>query len=389
MYCPNCLLPNPPRAEACQHCRADSSGQRERVSIGAQFVFADASPRRPVALSLDGQAPQVIDRPTIISRHLHGLGLGETVFRPGKEGKQQPVPVVDLSRLPLPDAPDLTAVITDRKIYRPKEEAYIFVVAPDAADQQVEIEVQLAGQQITKELVTLDQAGLALRPYADLEEGEYTVLVRRDRRPPARCTFSVAEFTLSPLIALLEGHTYDAHRSELAFCLQVIALSVPYDGPVELALQSGQRLVETQKATVRDGAVEASFRVQAHEGPFRVQVTAPDGSAASVYFPGTGRTERRRVILCPLGSVAEAGLLPGEDTIQVRGLHVSYDGVEMAPLRLEEAVGRRGKLVADVQVDVVQVVTFQPLTGETVRHEWRDVRAGDALEFPVEAPYTL
>jgi hypothetical protein len=394
MFCPSCLFPNPPGVEECQHCEAGLGGLRERVSIGAQFLFADASARRPVALSLDGGAPQVLTRPTLISRHLHGVGLGETRFRPTKRGQQPPPPGIDLPRLPAPAGPDLTAVITERKIYRPRDEAHIFIVAPDAPGGEVEMEVQLAGQQITRDRVALDGAGLALRPYADLEEGEYTVLVRRpggDGRKPARCTFSVAEFTLSPLIALLERHTYQA--GELAFRLKVIALSVPYDGPVVLALQSGPdaaaRVVQTQQATVRQGAVEASFDVREHEGPFHVQVTTPDGETASVFFPGTGRTERERFTLCPLGTVAEAGLLPGDDTAEVRGLHVGYDNVEMTPLRLEEAVGRTGRLVAEVRASVVQVVTFHPLTGETALHEWRDVEAGDTFEFPVEAPYTL
>jgi hypothetical protein len=390
MFCPSCLFPNAPGAKECPHCQAELGGLRERVSLGAQFVFADASARRPVALSLDGKEPQVFTQPALISRHQHGVGLGEIYVKPTRGGQTRPAPTVDLPRLPAAAGPDLTAVITERKIYRPRDEAHIFIVAPDAPGGQVEMEVQLAGQQISKEQVTLDQAGLALRPYADLEEGEYTVLVRRlgqDPRPPARCTFSVAEFSLSPLIALLERHSYEA--GDLGFRLKVIALSVPYDGAVELALQSGERVVETQKATVREGAVEATFDVKEHEGPFRVQVTTPDGETASVFFPGTGRTERERITLCPLGKVAEAGVLPGDDTAAVRGLHVGYDGVEMTPLRLESAVGHHGKLVADVRAAVVQVVTFDPLSGETAVHEWRDVNPGDSFDFPVAAPYTL
>jgi len=397
MYCPSCLSPNPAYEEACQHCQADLDGLRERVSVGTQFLFCDASARRPVALSLDGGPPQVFTGPALLSRHRHDIGLGEAPLRPGKREKKPAEPRIDLPRLDAPDGPDLTAVITERKIYRPRDEAQIFIVAPDAPGGEVELEVQLAGQQISKELVTLDQAGLALRPYADLEEGEYTVLVSRrgpesaNGHSAARCNFSVAEFSLSPLIALLERHTYQA--GELAFRLKVIALSVPYDGPVELALQSGPDasglVVDTQRAKVRQGVVEASFDVQEHDGPFHVQVTTPDGEAASVFFPGTGRTERERITLCPLGVVAEAGLLPGDDTTEVRGLHVGYDGVEITPLRLEGAVGRSGRLVTEVRAALVQVVTFDPLSGETALHEWRDVAAGDSLEFPVEAPYTL
>ena len=396
MYCPSCLLPNAPHVQQCQHCQAELGGLRERVSVGAQFLFADASTRRPVALSLDGGPPQVFTGPTILSRHQHGIGFGETAFRRTRRDQEPPQPRVDLPRLPAPDGPDLTAVITERKIYRPRDEAHIFIVAPGAHGSRVEMEVQLAGQQITKDLIELDEAGLALRPYADLEEGEYMILVRRqhpggDFGQPVQCTFSVAEFTLSPLTAFLERHTYQA--GELAFRLRVIALSVPYDGPVVLALQSGPaasaRVVDTQQATVRQGAIEASFDVQKHEGPFHVQVTTPDGETASVYFPGTGRTERERLTLCPLGTIAEAGLLPGDDTAEVRGLHVGYDGVERTPLRLEAAVGRSGKLVAAVPASVVQLITFHPLTGEMNVHEWGDVEPGDEFEFPVDAPYTL
>jgi hypothetical protein len=390
MFCARCQFPNRPGVTQCEHCQADLSGLRERVSVGEQFVFADASPRRPIALSLDGEQFLVLTQATIISRHRHGVGFGETFIQAAKREKKPPSPAVELPRLPAPVGPDLTAVITERKIYRPKDEAHIFILAPDAPGGEVEMEVQLAGQQITRERVALDEAGLALRPYADLEEGEYTILVRQVRHGdfrPVQCTFSVAEFTLSPLIALLERHTYDA--GELAFRLRVLALSVPYSGQVELALQSGDRVVETQEAEVRDGSVEARFDVQKHEGPFRIQVTTPDGETASVFFPGTGRTERERITLCPLGRVAEAGLLPGEDTFEVRGLHIGYDGVETTPLRLESAASRTGKLVADLRAAAVQVVTFHPLTGESAVYEFRDVNVGDTLEFPVDAPYTL
>lgn len=388
MYCPNCLTPNRPDATECADCQTGMDGLRERVAIGNQFVFVDASARRPIALSLDGAKPQVFTQPTLISRHRHGIGLGET---PVRDQKRRPSkPAVELPCLPPPDGPNLTAVITERKIYRPKEEAHIFVVAPDAAGEEVEIEVQLAGQQITKERVTLDDAGLALQPYADLEEGEYTILVRRpgqDERKPAQCTFSVAEFTLSPLIALLQRHTYEA--GELAFHLQVLALSVPYDGGVELGLQSGGRVVETQKAQVHKGTVEASFDVREYEGPFHVQVTTPEGETASVFFPGTARTERERITLCPLGEVAEASLVPGDDTHEVRGLHVGYDGVETTPIQLTSAVAHTGRLVAAMQAAAIQVVTFHPLTGATAVHDFYNVKADDVLKFAIEAPYTL
>ncbi len=398
MYCPSCRFPNLPKVEQCEHCQADLGDLRERVALGNQFVFADASGRRKIALSLDGLQPDVFAEPTVVSRHLHSIGLGENYVRPGylTDSALRPKPSRDLPKLPPPQLPNLTAVVTERKIYRPKEEAHIFIVAPDAPGQEVELEVQLAGQQITKERVTLDEAGLGFETYADLEEGEYAVLVHRlregkavDQGKPAQCTFSVAEFSLSPLVALLVHHTYDA--GELAFRLRVIALSVAYSGPAVLGLHctAAGRVVETAKTRVRDGLVDATFDVSEYEGPFHVQVTTPDGETASVFFPGTGKTERERIVLCPLGRVAEASLLPGEDTEEAQGLHVGYDGFETTPVRLESAVARTGTLVAGVPAAAVQVVTFHPLTGRTAAHDFRSVKVGDELEFPVYAPYTL
>ena len=387
MFCPKCLFPNPEGADLCVVCGADVIGGRERVSVGGQFLFADVSQRKPVALSLDGADALLLSKPMIFSRHVHGIGFGNAWIQPSKFRREEYKPEVELPRLPPPAGPDSTAVITDRKIYRPKDEARIFIVAPDAPGAEVEMEVQLAGQQITKDPVTLDQAGLALRSFADLEEGEYTVLIRRNPDKSVTCTFSVAEFSLSPLIARLESHTYDAGR--LTFRLRVMALSVPYEGKAELALQSGALVVETKEVRVRDGTVEASFEAKEHEGPFRVQVTTPGGETASVFFPGTAKTERERITLCPLGRVAEAGLLPGDGTRPVRGLHVGYDGQENTPLRLESAVAETGRLIVDREASAVQVVTFHPLTGATAVYDWTDAKPGDQLDFPVEAPYTL
>ena len=391
MFCPKCLFPNPEGADLCVVCNADVIGGRERLSVGGQFVFADASQRKSVALSLDGADAQLLTQPTIISRYVHGIGFGNAWIQPSKFRKEEYKPDVELPRFSSPAGPDLTAVITDRKIYRPKDQATISIIAPDAPGAEVEMEVQMAGQQITKDHVTLDQAGLALRPFADLEEGEYTVLIRRPAAAgqprSVKCTFSVAEFSLSPLIARLEEHSYDAGR--LKFRLRVMALSVPYEGKVELALQSGERVVETKEAKVRDGLVESSFDVRQYEGPFRVQVTTPGGETASVFFPGTTKAERERITLCPLGRVAEASLLPGDGTRQVRGLHIGYDGEENTPFRLESAVGDTGRLIAGREAATVQVVTFHPFSGATTVYGWTGVKPGDRLEFPVEVPYTL
>ena len=398
MYCPKCLKPNEAEVARCSHCQADLKGLSSQVFVGAQFLFAAASAQRPVALSLDGAEPQILTTPTILSRHLHAVDVGEFYAGVDQRSRQEPehVRAPDLPRLPAATGPNLTAVITERKIYRPKQEARIFVLSPGAAGAVVEMEVQLSGQQITRERVTLDEAGLALRPFSDLDEGEYKVLVRRSDGSggfgscPVQCTFSVAEFSLSPLTALVVQHSLVG--ASLQFQIRLMALSVPYEGSVELGLQCevcGGRVVATQAVTARQGLFDAAFDIGGHGGPFHVQVTTPGGETASVYFPGTERTERQRVTLCGLGRMAEAGLLPGEDTSEVRGLHVGYAGAQTTPLRLESAVAQTGRLTVDTRAVAVQVVAFDPLSGDSTVFHYDAMARGDKLEFPVTAPYML
>jgi hypothetical protein len=398
MYCPSCLKPNESEVASCAHCQADLEGLSERVFVGAQFVFASASEKRHIALALDDADPQILTTPTIISRHLHAVNVGDLQSRAGLGSRQETAPELAPAqpRLPTPAGPDLTAVITERKIYRPREQARVFVLSPGAPGGEVEMEVQLAGQQITKDRVTLDEAGLTLRPLSDLEEGEYRVLVRQADGSggfgviPVECTFSVAEFALSPLTALLVQHRF-VERS-LLFRLRLLALSVPFEGTVELGLQCevcGGRVVATAVAMAQQGIVDASFDIGGHGGPFHVQITTPGGETASVFFPGTERTERERVTLCTLGRKAEAGLLPGEDTGEVRGLHVGYGGAQTTPLRLDSAVGQTGRLTVDTRAMAVQVVTFDPRSGDSIVLHFGTVSRGDSLEFPVAAPYTL
>ena len=396
MYCPSCHDPNPYTAETCVSCGAHLPGHR-RVYVGEQFVLLNADVEHPIAIGLDDGPPFTLSKPTIVSRYCHAVTFGDA---PGDDGHGRPVLRRGRRRYvwPLPDVPrldsprlDLTAVVTERRVYRPHDEAHIFVVAPDHADGEVELEVCLAGQQIMREKLTLNAGGLALFPYADLEEGEYTVRVRRNERGEwAECGFSVAEFTLSPLIATLESRSYA--QGVLHYQLCVRQLSVLYTGPVSVNLQCavcGGRVVQSQELHVQAGVAAGTFDLSRHGGPFKLQVITPQGETATVDLPGSGAGERERITINPLGRVAEASLLPGDATQPVRGLYVGYGDYKAAPLRLESAIGREAHFEALGDYAVVQIIAHNPLSGETALHEWRDVRRRERLSLEVNPPFTL
>jgi hypothetical protein len=406
MFCPKCGHPNPADADTCVKCQQDTRYFRERVFIGRQFIFVQAEAEHPVALKVD-DVLQTYHTATILSRHQHAVGFGDEPAKgsirdiwldPTARQRLQPAwPLPDQPRLPYPSLKLLT-VVSDRKIYRPGTDAALFIVAPDAAESEAALEVRLAGQKVYEAKVALNRDGLALHRYPDLKEGEYTAVVTLPDNAQAECTFSVAEFTLSPLIATLEKHEYTDQR--LTFTLRLLVLSVPYSGPVEFGLQCqvcGERVVATQKINARDGVAQGEFDLARHGGPFHVQVTTPDGNTALVSFPGTGAVEREHIPINPLGQTAEMGLLPWENAEPVRGFYVGPGEVNLTPLMLESVHAAVGRLQAAADMSLAQIVTFNPRAGtsQVARSGDRPQRCGanlqrgEAMEFGIDAPYTL
>ncbi len=403
MFCPRCSHSNLVNAERCAECGQGTAYFRERVFIGRQFIFVRADEQHPVALEVDGNV-QTCRAPAILSRHQHSVSFGDAPLkdseikklrrdaRSGPAAKRrllQAWPLPDQPRLP-PPILSLLTVVTDRKIYQPNTDATLFIVAPDAAGSEAALEIQIAGQKVYEAQVTLNRDGLALHTYTDMKEGEYKALVTLPGAGRVVCTFSVAEYALSPLIAILEEHTYAQKR--LTFGLNLLLLSVPYSGPVEFGLQCGacdDRVVDTQKVQAEGGTARGDFDVSGHGGPFHVQVTTPDGHTALVSFPGTGAMERKHIQINPLGQASEMGLLPWEDAQAVRGLYVGPGEVNMTPLMLESVHADKGRLQVAANVDAAQIVTFDPRAGTSQVIELTGLERGQALEFDVAAPYTL
>ncbi len=400
MYCPKCSRPNPPDADKCK-CGQATHHFRERVFIGRQFIFVQADQAHPIALKVD-DAVQTFHAPAILSRHQHAVGFGDEPLEdkpsvrdvqvsPQARKRSYIAPLPDQNKLPLPSL-DLLTVITDCKIYKPGGEACVFIIAPDAAGNVVSLEIKLAGIKVYEAQIMLDADGLALHRYPDLREGEYAVQVTRPGASgvQAACEFSVAEFTLSPLIATLEKHTYA--QQHLKFTLKLLLLSVPYSGQVEFGLQCqvcGERVVATQTAQAKDGLVYGDLDLSNHGGPFHVQVTTPDGNTALVSFPGTGAMEREHIQINPLGQAVEAGLLPWQDAQPVRGFYIGAGEMNMAPLMLASVHAARGRLQVASRMSQVQIVAFDPRQGTCRVVEHGGLERGGIIEFDVQAPYTL
>ncbi len=392
MYCPNCHHPNPADANECIKCQHPTAYFRDHIYFGDPFVFLRAEESHPVALKVD-ETVQTYRTPTIFSRYQHAIEYGDGEPASGaseaSKEKDRAFPLPPQPRLPIPTLKLLT-VITDRKIYKPGAEAGIFIVAPDLPNGEVGLEIKLGRQKVYEAKVALNQAGLALYRYADFKEGEYTVVVTAPDQARADCSFSAAEFTLSPLIATLDKHDYAGKR--LKFALNLLVLSRPYSGPVEFGLQCqvcGERVVATQKVSAQNGRAEGDFDLSSHGGPFHVQVTTPEGHTALVSFPGTGVSEREHIQINTLGQTMEAGLLPWAEATPIRGLYLGAGELITTPLMLDAAIAERGQLKAAADIPLAQVVTIDPRTGERRVNNHADLKRGAELDFAFESPYTF
>lgn len=402
MKCPYCGQANPWRQDECQNCQADIGYLSRRVFLGRQFAFFEASEAQPIRVDLTPAGASRAEerrftRPAIVSRHAYHIGLGREASDEGgpawswfRSRERDPVPPPFLPALEFATL-DLVTVVTERKIYRPGDEVHIFAVGLDAAGQEAELELKLAGQRVYHTRVRLNQAGLYLGHFADLEEGEYHVSFTLPGRPAVRaeCRFSCAEFSLSPLTARLEAHSLEGQR--LSFVLKLTRLSAPYDGPVELALRSGQRLVKKQAGQARSGRLAADFELgwTAWEA-LTIEVTTPDGNTAALALPNTGWVERERISLSRLDPPVEAALLPfGQAEGTIRGLHYARQPEEDTPFALLDLVAGQGRIQARRDAPLVHLVVFDPLGGQRRSLEFPDVRAGDVLSFEVGSPYVV
>jgi hypothetical protein len=408
MKCPYCGHINEWSEDQCLMCRRDIAYLRDRTFLGQQFVFFEASEEQPILVRLIPVGASEGDdhrftRPTIISRHEHGVRLERRPSRKVPEPEQEDLPQLSFPwsyrhfdepfELPVLNFPrlHLVAVATDRRVYRPGDEVHLFVAAPGAAGQEAELGIELAGQSTHQARIRLNQAGLGLTQFGDLEPGVYTIQMTLPDRPAiqASCSFTCAEFTLSPLSVSVESHTLEGYQ--LSVELKLAEFGTPYDGPLELVVRNAGHVVYEGKAEARAGQMEADLGLEPLTwGDITIEVSTPQGNTASVVCRRISWEDWDRVTLSPLGPHIEAALVPVHGVEgEIRGLHYVHGRQEHTPFALESIVGTEGRIAARRNAELVHLLIFDPLRGDHRKLEFQDVKAGDVLRFRVGYPYAL
>jgi hypothetical protein len=381
---------------------------RDRTFLGHQFIFFEASEEQPILVRLVPVGASEGDdhrfaRPAIISRHEYGVKLerrpSRKVPEPGQEDQLQPsfpwsyrhfdepfeLPALNFPRL------HLVAVVTDRQVYRPEDEVHIFVAAPGAAGQQAELGIELANQSIRQARVRLNQAGLGLAQFGDLEPGEYTVQMMLPDWPStqASCSFTCAGLTLPPLTVTVESHTLEGFR--LGLVLKMTQLGAPYDGPLDLVVCNAGQVVHEGKAEARAGQLEADLELKPLTfGDVTIEVSTPQGNIATAVCRRISWEEWDKITLSPLDPPVKVALVPFPGIEgEIRGLHYVHGRQEHSPFALESIVGTEGRIAACRNAELVHLLIFDPLRGDHRKLEFQDVKAGDVLRFQVGSPYAL
>jgi hypothetical protein len=289
-------------------------------------------------------------------------------------------------------------VVSDRMIYNPGETAHIFIAAPGAGGWEVDLELRLDGQAVYQARENLNEAGLYLGRYPDLEEGEYIAAVTLPERPEARaeCTFLCTQFDPSALKVALDSHSFE--DGKLIFVLTLTQAGAPYAGPVDLALRIDEHEIYKDQREVRDGRLKAGFRFKKEAGGvLRIEVTAPGGRAATTTLPSIGWEQFQKTTEITLSTIdppAEVALRPfGDADAEIRGLHyrrrAEGDEEEETPFTLARLASTQGQIRAQVDASLVRVLVLDPFGGRPQALEYREVKAGDVLSFDVGGPYAV
>ncbi len=291
----------------------------------------------------------------------------------------------DLSRV------DLTTVITDKKIYHPKERVRIFVVGLNHQEANFTVALLRQGELIYETDVALDKSGMGILELGDLDISEYGVEIKKDGAVLAQTDFSVVEYTFSPLT--VEVSSYTLEQENLRIDLSLAVLGVPYAGEATINVTceycSGQTIQEF-KLTVKDGSAHLETNIGGHTGPFGIKVFTPDGKTASLTIYGTRSEERAEYLVSDLGTQYFASLAPREGSTSHLGMFLRTAGVAAADFQLDKVIAEIAEIKVTTVLTRAAVIAVDPISGKHRLMEYSTgLDKGRSIFFEVDHPYSL
>jgi len=333
----------PPNLSISVHDRQIATLASQAITIGKAFAFV---------------GPELIEQPTLrwLKAFVDASAIGYRIL-PLVGTLPVELPGITVQPVALPHLTS-TIVASDKALYREGADTVnLCVVDPLRSAGEVTLDVEVDGTRLTSRPLTLT-GGLATAALGDLPAGRYTIRVRGTPASATPCTFTVATYKLSPLVASMprqrvEGEMFIAE-------LELKTFGTPVNGSVLLELMDEDERIGRFEVTAQGGKATAQMKLTG-DGPhsINVQLRADPSKTATVPIIGSRSADRSDTVFSTLGAEMLGSLLPSDDAKEMRGVWLRRGATSTSPVALRQS-GRGATLIANTAVERLTVVISDP-----------------------------
>lgn len=251
----------------------------------------------------------------------------------------------------------LATVTSDKTLYKAERDTInLLVLNPLTPGVNAFVDVFLNDQEFSRHCVRLGEHGEGQLVLRDLPIGDYEIFMEAQKR----CDFTVAEYRLVPLVAsVLSMATTSQERIKVV--LQMESFGVPVNGDVNVAIMDDDRRVAFLKASCVDGKMSVNVDLQCEgQVSLQLQLVKEPLKTATVPLRGTRKEERTQTLFSPLGTEVVGSLLEDRGAKEVRGIYLSGGATRTSPVRLEQVVSAKARIIANMKLDKVTIVAINP-----------------------------
>lgn len=284
--------------------------------------------------------------------------------------------------------------ISDLKVYQRGEVATVFIFWPAEAGKSITATVNHGSSKLREVELELDAYGAGTFQQDDLQLGEYTV-VTKDWE--LRTTFTVAEYTQSPLIGNLSNVELVNNLVRGVLTLSTFGTKLAEGTTVVVELKpewayyfQQENLPLTKEFVVgEDGQVKIEFQLPKYfYGGLGLVVTDKQRASLTAEVAIPMAQSAYQIEPSPFNTMGEGALLvspmatPGSFT--QRGLHFKQGPAGSDPIEPVSAIAKEIQFKVHLACETLVVGVFNPTTGEAKEHRFQDVAAGGVITLPYE-----
>ena len=295
-------------------------------------------------------------------------------------------------------AADFHSITTDLKVYQRGEVATVFAFWPSAAGQKVLFGISHGPTKLREVEVEIDQFGMGSFTVADLQVGEYNV--RTVETWDMYTTFTVAEYTQSPLVARLSEVEKVTDKVRAVLSLSTFGTHLPVGTTVLVELKPAytwyferDNLPLVKEYVVgENGQVSVEFKLPAHYyGGMSLTVTDKNRPSltAEAAIPGLRSSYQAESFLFNnMGKGVSVSSVASPGSNAVRGLHLSDGPISNDPIVPVAVVTDEVQFKALAPCEALVIGVFNPMTGEVTEYSFENVAAGTVTKaIPFSGPW--